>query len=161
MGITEIKASELNPKQFIDQKACEIAETVGTGLAINALSGGVDSSAVTMLGHKALGSRLKTYFIDNGIMREGEPQRIVDIFKKQGVKVEVIDAQAKFFKALRGITDPEEKREAITQTFYKDVFGKLVKASKAKYLLQGTILTDVDETVAASSASTMSLHSWA
>jgi len=148
MGITEIKASELNPRQFIDTKASEIAQTVGAGLAINALSGGVDSSAVTMVGHKALGNRLKTYFIDNGIMREGEPQRIVDIFKKHGVKVEVIDAQAKFFKALRGITDPEEKREAITQTFYKDVFGKLVKASKAKYLLQGTILTDVDETVA-------------
>ena len=148
MGITEIKASELNPTQFIGEKAREIAETVGDGLAINALSGGVDSSTVTMLGHTALGSRLKTYFIDNGIMREGEPRAIVDIFRKQGVKVEVIDAQAKFFKALKGITDPEEKREAITQTFYKDVFGKLVKASKAKYLLQGTILTDVDETVA-------------
>jgi len=148
MPIKEIPANQLNTQQFIDDKAREIAETVGNGFAINALSGGVDSSAVTMVGHKALGSRLKTYFIDNGIMRQDEPAQIVSIFKKLGVHVEVIDAQDKFFKALKGIEDPEEKREAITQTFYKDVFGKLVKQSKAKYLLQGTILTDVDETVA-------------
>jgi len=108
----------------------------------------VDSSAVTMLGHKALGDKLKTYFINNGIMRQNEPEQIVAVFQKLGVKVEVVDAQDKFFAALRGITDPEQKREAITQTFYKDVFGKLVKESGAKYLLQGTILTDIDETVA-------------
>ncbi len=70
------------------------------------------------------------------------------VSKKLGVKVEIIDAQKKFFAALRGLEDPEEKREAITQTFYKDVFGKLVRKSNARYLLQGTILTDIDETVA-------------
>jgi len=146
--IAELKAGELNAQEFIKEKAAEIAKTVGSGYAINALSGGVDSSAVTMLGHKALGDRLKTYFIDNGIMRKDEPQSIVAIFKKLGVKVEVIDAKDKFFKAFKGVTDPEEKREAVTQTFYKDVFADLVKKSGAKYLLQGTILTDVDETVA-------------
>jgi len=146
--VKEITASELDTKQFIKEKSEEIARIVGKGTAINALSGGVDSSAVTMLGHKALGERLKTYFIDNGIMREGEPQQIVSIFKKLGVKVEIINAQDEFFAALKGITDPEEKREAITQTFYKKVFGRLVKESGAKHLLQGTILTDVDETVA-------------
>jgi GMP synthase (glutamine-hydrolysing) len=62
--------------------------------------------------------------------------------------VEVIDASSEFFAALRGVTDPEEKREAITQTFYRQVFGRVVRESEAKYLLQGTILTDVDETVA-------------
>ena len=103
---------------------------------------------VTALGHKALGGRLKTYFIDNGIMREGEPQRVVTAFKKLGIRVEIIDASQDFFDALRGITDPEEKREAITQTFYKKIFSNLVIQSNAKYLLQGTILTDVDETVA-------------
>ncbi|MDP8212152.1 MAG: ATP-binding protein [Candidatus Zapsychrus exili] len=146
--IKEITVGELNTKDFIDQKVKEISQAVGDGEAINALSGGVDSSAVTMLGHKALGSRLKTYFVDNGIMREGEPQKIVDLFKELGVVVKIVDAKDKFFKALAGITDPEEKREAITQAFYKDVFGKLVSESGAKYLLQGTILTDVDETVA-------------
>ncbi|MFC1594024.1 asparagine synthase-related protein [Candidatus Omnitrophota bacterium] len=144
----EIVASKLNPDEFIQAKGKEISEAVGDGVAINALSGGVDSSAVTLLGHKALDTRLKTYFIDNGLMRRGEPQQIVSIFKDMGVNVEILDAQDKFFNALKGITDPEEKREAITQTFYKDVFGKLVKESGAKYLLQGTILTDVDETIA-------------
>ena len=147
-AIKEIKQSELNTEHFIKEKAQEISNLVGDGFAINALSGGVDSSAVTMLGHKALGDKLKTYFIDNGIMRKGEPQWIAELFKKMGVKVEIINAQDNFFNALKGITDPEEKREAVTQTFYKDVFGELVRKSNSKYLLQGTILTDVDETIA-------------
>ncbi|MBU1148141.1 MAG: ExsB family transcriptional regulator [Candidatus Omnitrophica bacterium] len=148
MAVKEIAVKDLNVVEFIEEKVKELLSAVGSGVAINALSGGVDSCAVTMLGHKALGDRLKTYFIDNGIMREGEPQKIKALFKSLGVQVEIIDAQDKFFNALKGITDPEEKREAVTQTFYKDVFGLLVKESGAKYLLQGTILTDVDETVA-------------
>ncbi|MDD4953473.1 MAG: ATP-binding protein [Candidatus Omnitrophica bacterium] len=148
MKAVEITAKDLRPEDFIKEKVKDISQAVGQGLAINALSGGVDSSAVTMLGHKALGDRLKTYFINNGIMRQGEPEEIVSIFKRLGVPVEVIDAQDNFFSALKGVTDPEKKREAITQTFYKDVFAELVKKSGAKYLLQGTILTDVDETVA-------------
>ncbi len=146
--IKEITTEELNPKEFIEEKTREISSIVEEGLAINALSGGVDSSCVTMLGHQALGKRLKTYFIENGLMRKDEPEKIVSLFKELGVLVEVVDAKEQFFKALKGITDPEEKREAITQAFYKDVFGKLVRQSQAKYLLQGTILTDVDETVA-------------
>ena len=146
--IKEITAKELNPEQFINEKVKEIQQVVGNGIAINALSGGVDSSTVTMLGHRALGDRLKTVFIENGLMREGEPEKVVNLFRKLGVKVEVVDAQKEFFAALEGVTDPEEKREAITQAFYQDVFGRLVRESKAKYLLQGTILTDIDETVA-------------
>lgn len=148
MKMKEIKASSMNVKKFINHKVRDIQNAVGDGLAINALSGGVDSCVVTALGHRALGDRLKTYMIDNGIMREGEPARVQAAFKKLGIKVEVLDASKTFFAAMKGITDPEEKREAITQTFYKNVFGKLVVKSKAKYLLQGTILTDVDETVA-------------
>jgi len=148
MEIKEITLQGLDAKKFIGAKIAEISETVGGGVAINALSGGVDSSAVTMLGHKALGGRLRTYFIDNGLMREGEPRRIQALFAKLGVRVEVVDAREEFFNALKGVTDPEEKREAITQTFYKHVFGRLVRDSGAKHLLQGTILTDVDETVA-------------
>ena len=148
MGIKEITREKLNAAEFIKEKIKEISSGVGNSLAINALSGGVDSSTVTMLGHKALGNRLKTYFINNGIMRQNEPEQIVSVFKKLGIPVEIVDAQERFFSALKGITDPEEKREAITQAFYRDVFGQLVKKSGAKYLLQGTILTDVDETVA-------------
>ena len=146
--IKEITAQELNSEQFINDKVKEIQRAVGDGMAINALSGGVDSSTVTMLGHRALGKRLKTVFIENGLMREGESKQVVDLFQKTGVTVEVIDAHKEFFAALKGVTDPEEKREAITQAFYKNVFGRIVRESKAKHLLQGTILTDVDETVA-------------
>jgi GMP synthase (glutamine-hydrolysing) len=146
--IKEIKARGLKTKRFIAEKVAEIRTTVGDGLAINALSGGVDSSTVTMLGHLALGRRLRTVFIENGLMREGEPGRVVGLFKKLKVPVEIVDARKEFFSALKGVTDPEEKREAITQTFYKQVFGKIVKQSGARFLLQGTILTDVDETVA-------------
>src|SRR4030042_1955896 len=148
--IKEITARELNSRAFINEKVKEIKETVGDQTAINALSGGVDSSTVTMLGHRALGKRLKTVFIENGLMREGEPSQVAGFFCKLGVMVEVVDARKEFFAALRGITDPEEKREAITQTFYRNVFGRIVKESGAKYLLQGTLLTDVDETVAGS-----------
>ncbi len=146
--ITEITAQELNTESFISEKVKEIKEAVEDGTAINALSGGVDSSTVTMLGHRALGKNLKTVFIENGLMRKGEPEHVVGFFQKLGVTVEIIDARKEFFAALKGITDPEEKREAVTQTFYRDIFGRIVKQSGAKYLLQGTILTDVDETVA-------------
>lgn len=146
--ILEITAQELNPENFINEKVKEIKHAVGDGMAINALSGGVDSSTVTMLGHRALDERLKTVFIENGLMREGESDQVAGLFRKLGVSVEVVDARQEFFAALKGITDPEEKREAITQTFYRNVFGRIVKESGAKHLLQGTILTDVDETVA-------------
>jgi GMP synthase (glutamine-hydrolysing) len=148
MEAKELTMGKLDPKKFIEEKVRELSAVVGNGLAINALSGGVDSSAVTMIGHQALGDRLKTYFIENGIMREGEAKQIVGWFRKLGVRVEVVDAQEKFFRGLKGLTDPEEKREAITQAFYKDVFGPLVKKSAARFLLHGTNYTDIEETVA-------------
>jgi GMP synthase (glutamine-hydrolysing) len=148
MDIQEIRLKDLNPKAFIKEQVESIRASVGDGTAVVALSGGVDSSVTTMLGHRALGRRLKAYFIENGIMRAGEPQAIVAAFKRLGVPVKLVDAKAQFFGALKGITDPEEKREAITQTFYKTVFGPLVKSSRAKFLIQGTNFTDVEETVA-------------
>jgi GMP synthase (glutamine-hydrolysing) len=146
--IKEITAQELNPEHFINEKIKDILDIVGDGTAINALSGGVDSSTVTMLGHRALGKSLKTVFVENGLMRDGEAEQVVGLFQEFGVEVDVVDARQEFFAALEGVGDPEDKREAITQTFYRTVFGRMVKESGAKYLLQGTILTDVDETVA-------------
>ena len=146
--ITEITAAQLEPGRFIDEQVTHIRKAVGDGTAINALSGGVDSSVVTLLGHRALGTQLRTVFIDNGLMREGEPAQVVAVFKELGVPVEVVDAREEFLAALAGVADPEQKREAITQTFYRRVFGRLVRESDARFLLQGTILTDVDETVA-------------
>jgi GMP synthase (glutamine-hydrolysing) len=101
-----------------------------------------------MLGHRALGPRLKTVFVENGLMREGEAEKVVGFFADLGVKVDVVDARKAFFEALEGVSDPEEKREAVTQSFYRGVFGRIVKESGAATLLQGTILTDIDETVA-------------
>ena len=146
--IQEIRATELDCERFIAEQTREIREAVGDGTAINALSGGVDSSTVTMLGHRALGKKLRTVFIENGLMRQDEAERVSSLFRSLGVAVEVVDARDEFFAALAGICEPEQKREAITQAFYKKVFGRIVRESGARHLLQGTILTDVDETVA-------------
>ncbi|RPJ39815.1 MAG: ExsB family transcriptional regulator [Deltaproteobacteria bacterium] len=133
---------------FVEGQISEIRKEVGEGTAINALSGGVDSSVVTVLGFRALGNRLKTVFIDSALMREGEPALVVKTFADIGIPVQKVDARADFLSALKGLTDPEEKRNAVTFTFYKTVFGRLVRETGAKSLLHGTILTDIEETVA-------------
>ena len=138
----------MNYKAFVEEQIASLRETVKEGLAINALSGGVDSSVVTVLGHRSLGKRLKTVFIDNALMRKGEPERVVKIFARMKIPVDLVDARADFLGALKGLTDPEEKRNAVTNTFYADVFGRLVRETGAKFLLHGTILTDIEETVA-------------
>lgn len=150
MPVEEITLQDLDAEKFIVDQVEAIRAAVGEQeVAINALSGGVDSAVVTMLGHRALGERLKTYFIDNGLMRQDEPEQIADWFDELGVPVEIVDAKDKFFSALEGVTDPEEKREkGITQVFYKDVFAELVKESEATVLLQGTNYTDAEETAA-------------
>ncbi len=135
-------------KKFIEEQIAHIKQTVGQEKAINALSGGVDSSTVTVLGHRALGNQLKTVFVDSALMREGEPQRVVEIFARLGIPVELVDAREEFLSALAGLTDPEEKRQAVTDTFYSKVFSRLVVESDAKFLMHGTILTDIEETVA-------------
>ena len=135
-------------KNFVNEQIAAIKGAVGNHLAINALSGGVDSSVVTVLGHRAIGNGLKTVFIENGLMRQGESERVVKLFSDMGIPVQVVDAKKEFLGALKNLTDPEEKRNAITRTFYETVFGKLVRDTGAKYLLHGTILTDIEETVA-------------
>jgi GMP synthase (glutamine-hydrolysing) len=138
----------MNDRAFVEEQIASIRETVGNGIAINALSGGVDSSVVTVLGHRSLGDRLKTVFIDNALMRKGEPERVVKIFAKMRIPVQRVDARGEFLAALKGLTDPEEKRNAVTHTFYSKVFGRLVRETGATFLLHGTILTDIEETVA-------------
>jgi len=135
-------------QKFIQQQIEAIRNAVGDGLAINALSGGVDSAVVTVLGHRALGQRLRTFFVDNALMRQGEPESVVKTFADLGIAVELIDARQEFLDALRGLHDPEQKRNAITDTFYRKVFARLVQQTGARYLLHGTILTDIEETVA-------------
>ncbi len=149
MAIKEIPLEKLDTEEFIAQQVAAIRAAAADGVALSALSGGVDSAVVTLLAHRALGSQLKSYFIDTGLMRENEPQQIVDWFADLGVKVEVVDAADRFFDALRGLSDPEMKREqGITQPFYKDVFADLLRRVNANILLQGTNFTDVQETAA-------------
>ncbi len=135
-------------EKFVEEQIVDIKQTVGDSKAINALSGGVDSSLVTVLGHRAIGDKLRTVFIDSALMREGEPQGVVKTFADMDIPVELVDAQEEFLSALSGLTDPEEKRQAVTDTFYSKVFSRLVTESGAKFLLHGTILTDIEETVA-------------
>lgn len=134
-------------QDFVQEQIAGIRESVGNGRAINALSGGVDSSVVTVLGHRALGDRLRTIFVDSALMRTGEPEEVVETFKDMSIPVEIVDARDEFLNALRGLTDPEDKRNAVTNTFYSGVFGRIIRESGATHLLHGTILTDIEETV--------------
>jgi len=135
----------MNHEQFINQKIEEIKTIVGSEKAISALSGGVDSSVCTVLAHRAIKDRLRVIFIDDGLMRENEPQEVSQVFSELGIKAEIIDAKDEFFAALSGKVDPEEKRKAFRDVFYK-VFGREVIKSKARHLVQGTIAADVIET---------------
>lgn len=135
----------MDVNKFIQEKFEEIKMAVESGKAISALSGGVDSSTCTVLAHRAIGDNLKVIFIDDGLMREDEPQEVSRIFSDIGIKVDIVNAQEKFFNALKGKTDPEEKRKAFRDTFYT-VFGEEVLKSGARFLVQGTIAADVIET---------------
>jgi len=146
--VKEIILDENNLESFVKEKRKEMRVIIGDKKAFNALSGGVDSSVVTALAHLELKENLESYFVDTGLMREGEPKYVVDLFNNQlNIPVKLYDASKEFFAALKGKTDPEEKRKAITETFYKVVFGKLVKDLGAEWVLHGTNYTDVEETV--------------
>jgi len=135
----------MDVQKFIGEKIEEIKKTVGERRAISALSGGVDSSACTVLAHRALGEHLKVIFIDDGLMRADEPQEVKQVFADQGINVDVIDARDAFFSALKGKKDPEEKRKAFRSAFYT-VFKQAVLDSGARFLVQGTIKADILET---------------
>ena len=91
-------------QEFVRAQADELREEVGDSVAINALSGGVDSSVVTVIGHRALGDRLKTVFVDNALMREGEPEHIVGLFRGMGIPVELVDAREEFARLKKSAT---------------------------------------------------------
>ncbi|MDP2217820.1 MAG: glutamine-hydrolyzing GMP synthase [Methanolobus sp.] len=125
--------------KFIPKAIEKIQQQVTGGRAIIALSGGVDSSVCAVLAHRAIGDRLTPIYIDTGLMRKGETERIKEIFCDMNLVV--IDAKDRFLGALKGITDPEEKRKAVGETFIR-VFEKEAKELKADYLIQGTIYPD-------------------
>jgi len=135
----------MDTKSFIDEKISWIKKTVGDKKAICALSGGVDSSVVAVLAHRAVGKQLKCFFLQDGLMRQGEPEWVKTTFTKVGIDVDVVDVQKEFFTALKGKEDPEEKRKAFRNCFYT-VLGRIVKQSGAKFMFQGTIAPDIKET---------------
>ncbi len=133
---------------FIETEIAAIREQVGDDKVICGLSGGVDSTVVATLIHKAIGDQLLCIFVDNGLLRKNEFSEVLDTYKKHlKLPVEGVDASELFLKNLEGTSDPEEKRVIIGNTFI-DVFDKAVsKRSGFKYLAQGTLYPDVIESV--------------
>ena len=135
----------MEPKKFIQEKVGWLKETIGDERAIAATSGGVDSMTTVLLGHRAIGERLKAIFLEDGFMRKGESRQVASTLKRLGVPLKVYDVQDEFFAGLKGKVDPEEKRKAFRETFYR-VFARIARELGVKYLLQGTIAADVVET---------------
>ena len=119
----------------------EIRETVGNGRAVIALSGGIDSSTAAILAAKAIGNRLHAVFVDTGLMRENEVEYVRRVFSALLPNLHIVDAREDFFRALRGVRDPEEKRRVIGETFIR-VFERVARQVGAEYLVQGTIYPD-------------------
>ena len=124
---------------FIEEATETVKGQVKGGKALIALSGGVDSSVCAIIAHRAIGDRLVPVYVDTGLMRKGETDRIREIFSF--MKPRIVDASDQFFAALKGITDPELKRKAVGETFIR-VFEQVAKTLDVDYLIQGTIYPD-------------------
>ena len=135
---------------YVSEAVRTIGRQVGKDEVVLGLSGGVDSSVAAALIHRAIGEQLTCVFVDHGLLRLNEAQQVMDTFARHmHVKVVHVDASARFFKALKGVSDPERKRKIIGKLFV-DVFQKEArKLSKAKWLAQGTIYPDVIESAGA------------
>ena len=128
----------MNPNRFIDDAIADIKRDV-TGRAIIGLSGGVDSSVCAMLAHRALGDRLVPVYVDSGLMRQFESERIEQLF--QNIGLVRVNAHERFLEALTGVTDPEEKRKVVGETFIR-VFEEEARKIGGDCLMQGTIYPD-------------------
>lgn len=135
----------MNVRKFLSEKVNEIKRKVKDGRALVATSGGVDSITTTFIVQKALGENLYVLLLDTGFMREGEIEDIRKFFEKNGIGLEIWDVKDKFFEAMKGKVDPEEKRIAFRDVFYKTL-GQAVKSYSVDFLIQGTIAADIVET---------------
>lgn len=130
------------PEKFIKEAIEEVRKKIGKEKAIIALSGGVDSSCAALLVHRAVGKHLVCVFVDHGFMRKDEEKEIVRVFRDElKMNLAVVDARDRFFKALRGVVEPERKRKIIGELFIR-IFEEEAKKEKAKFLVQGTIAPD-------------------
>ncbi len=135
------------PVSFVDESVAELKQKLGNDKVIMGLSGGVDSSVAATLIHHAIGKNLYCIFVDNGLLRKNEFEEVLESYKGLGLNVIGVDAKAKFYKALEGLTDPEAKRKAIGKTFIEVFDEESHKVEGAKWLGQGTIYPDVIESV--------------
>ena len=146
-------------KNYIKDEIARIKKQVGKGKVLCALSGGVDSSVAAIMMHKAIGKQLVSVYVDHGLQKLGETERVRKIFgKKFGKNLIIVDAKKLFLNKLKGVTDPEQKRKIIGHTFI-DVFEKEAKKVKnIDFLLQGTIYPDVIESAKIGKAVTIKSH---
>lgn len=131
---------------FIDKAIRDIRRVVGDNHVLSACSGGVDSTTVTALVHRAVGDRMTAVFIDDGLRRQGEPAFVVQTLQDMGIPTRLVDAHREFFASLKGKTDAEEKRKAFRDRFYT-ILGRVAREEEVTFLAQGTIKADVMETV--------------
>jgi len=125
---------------FIDQSIAKLKQEI-KGTAIIACSGGVDSTTAAVLVNKAIGEKLVTVFVDTGYLRKGEPEHVQELLKNMGLNLDFVDASVEFYKALRGVIEPERKRKIIGNMFIK-VFEREAEKVHADTLIQGTIAPD-------------------
>ena len=135
-------------KAFREEAVAAIREQVGEGHVICGLSGGVDSSVAAVLIHEAIGDQLTCVYVDTGMMRQGESEQVVSLFREHyGIDLVHVDAEEQFLSLLDGVTDPERKRKIIGNTFIEIFEREAKKVGDAKFLAQGTLYPDVIESV--------------
>ncbi len=134
------------PAHFIDEQVASIQEQVGNRRVVLGLSGGVDSSVVAALVHKAIGDQLTCIFVDHGMLRQDEALQVIDTFEReQGMKLIAVNAIEEYMDALDGVTDPEQKRKIIGEKFVRIFEREARKLGQIDFLAQGTIYPDIIE----------------
>lgn len=147
---------------IVEEKIAQIRARVGNKKVILALSGGVDSSVVAALVHRAIGKQLTCVFVNHGLLRKGEPELVEEVFRKQfDVDLVHVHAEERYAKLLEGVSEPEEKRKRIGTEFWKVFFEQAQKIGDVQFLAQGTIYPDIIESGARKTggkASTIKSH---
>ena len=135
------------PDIFVETTIVSLKEQLGDDKVVMGLSGGVDSSVAATLIHHAIGKNLHCIFVDNGLLRKNEFEDVLHSYKDMGLNVKGVDARQQFYDALKGLTDPEDKRKAIGRVFIEVFDAEAHKIQNVKWLGQGTIYPDVIESV--------------
>ena len=132
---------------FVDEAIAACRRQVGDGKVVLALSGGVDSTVVAALLHRAIGPQLSCIFVDHGLLRQGEPEAVMAMVNKHmpGLNLDMVDAKERFYRELKGVEDPEQKRKIIGRLFIEIFEEEAHAISGVKFLAQGTIYPDVIE----------------